>query len=204
MSWSLAALLAALGIGAELINLTGVSGSVVLDWGYWPPGDRNWQFYLHWSLAQVFNATILAVTYLTWNRLGLPRPVLAVGGLAFLVTFAGALWAGRDLGETESLGLEGALRTGGWYRYSRNPQYVCYLAATVAFVVFSGSALVVLMGLVYAPRWLVYPLAEEPWLREQYGAAYEEYAATVPRFLGRGSLRRLVEDVSGSGRSNPD
>jgi protein-S-isoprenylcysteine O-methyltransferase Ste14 len=124
--------------------------------------------------------------------------------VVFLVTFGGALWAGRDLGETESLGLEGDLRTGGWHRYSRNPQYVCHLAATVAFVVVSGSALVLLMGLVSAPRWLVSPLAEEPWLREQYGAAYEEYTATVPRFLGLESLRRLIDDMSGSGRSNSD
>jgi protein-S-isoprenylcysteine O-methyltransferase Ste14 len=32
---------------------------------------------------------------------------------------------------------------------------------------------------------LLAPLAEEPWLREEYGGEYESYCETVPRFIGR-------------------
>lgn len=194
MSWSLASLFVVVGLGAELLNLAGVLGSVRLGWNYWPPGDRNWQFYLHWTLEQVYNASLLAVTVLTWNQLGFPRPVLVAAGAVFLVTFGAALWAGRDLGETETMGLEGELRTGGLYRYSRNPQYVFYFVATIAFAIFSASPLAIGMSAVYITQWLLFPHAEEPWLREQYGAAYRAYTEAVPRFVGRESLRRLTRD----------
>ncbi|MDH3622522.1 MAG: hypothetical protein OES69_13780 [Myxococcales bacterium] len=29
------------------------------------------------------------------------------------------------------------------------------------------------------------PFTEEPWLRKQYGEAYDAYCQRVPRFLGR-------------------
>lgn len=205
MSWSLAHLLVAVGLGAELVNLLGVLGSIRLGWQYWPPGDRNWKFYLHWTLEQVFNVSLLGVTYLTWNQLGVPRPVLAAAGVAFLVTFLAALWAGRDLGETETMGLEGELRTGGLYRYSRNPQYVFYLAATVAFAVFSASPLAIGMSAIYSTQWLLFPHAEEPWLKEQYGAPYQAYTEEVPRFVGWETIRRLTGDFGlNNGQSNAD
>ena len=189
------------GLSAELLNLAGVLGSVRLGWTYWPPGDRNWQFYLHWTLEQVYNVSLLAVTYLTWNQLDFPRPVLAAAFLAFLLTFGAALWAGRDLGEEETMGLEGELRTGGLFRYSRNPQYVCYFVATIAFAIFAASPLAIGMSGVYLTQWLLFPHAEEPWLREQYGAAYRACTETVPRFAGVESLRRLTSDFRSQRRS---
>jgi protein-S-isoprenylcysteine O-methyltransferase Ste14 len=34
--------------------------------------------------------------------------------------------------------------------------------------------------------WLTFlPLAEEPWLRDQFGEHYERYCDRVPRFVGR-------------------
>ncbi len=50
----------------------------------------------------------------------------------------------------------------------------------------------------YATWWLVMPFAEEPWLREQYGEAYEQYAARVPRFVGRGTIRALRHTITGN------
>jgi len=86
------------------------------------------------------------------------------------------------------------LRTGGWYRYSRNPQYVGYILATVAFPVWTGAPLTVPLCGLYLVWWLSFPLAEEPWLHEQYGRAYEGYAEDVPRFVGRQTIAALAGD----------
>ncbi|RDI71903.1 methyltransferase family protein [Halopelagius longus] len=182
----------AVGAIAGLGNLVGIVGSA-LGWAdYWPPGDRNWNYYAHWTLSQVVNASIAGVTYLDWNGLGLPRPVLAVGGVLFVVWYGAAIAAGLDLGVEETKGLKGELRTGGWYRYSRNPQYVCYVVATVGFAAMAGSALVAALCAIYLAWWVALPFAEEPWLREEYGEAYERYAERVPRFVGPRSVRALV------------
>jgi len=117
---------------------------------------------------------------------------VAAAGAVFAVGFVGAVLAGLDLGTDETAGLEGDLRTDGWYRYSRNPQYVAYMAATVGFAVFAATPLAIGMCLPLLALWVVLPVTEEPWLREQYGEDYERYAERVPLFLGLASLRALT------------
>jgi protein-S-isoprenylcysteine O-methyltransferase Ste14 len=39
---------------------------------------------------------------------------------------------------------------------------------------------------------LLLPRAEEPHLRAEYGDEYERYAANVPRFVGRTTVRSLL------------
>ena len=174
-------------------NLAGIVASAVGWADYWPPGERNWRYYAHWTLSQVLNVALLAVVYLDWNSLGLPRaPTLAVGTVLFLGGFAVAIAAGYDLGVEETSGLEGELRTGGWYRYSRNPQYVGYVVATVGFALLANSALVTIVCAIYFGWWLALPFAEEPWLRDQYGEDYERYAERVPRFVGPRTIRALA------------
>ena len=205
MSWSLAVIGFLVGITAELGNLVGVIGSITSDWNYWPPGERDWQFYLHWSLEQLYNVSILVVTYFTWNRLDFPRSLLVVAGGLFVLCMVAALYAGSDLGREESMGLEGELRTGGLYQYSRNPQYVFYVGATITFAIFAASPLVAVMSVVYLSQWFLFPLAEEPWLREQYGDAYDAYAGRTPRFIGRETYSRIRRDAIDllTGRPSP-
>jgi protein-S-isoprenylcysteine O-methyltransferase Ste14 len=182
----------AVGTVAKVVNLLGVTTSAAGWTDFYPFGERNWQYYLHWTLELVFNVALLVVTYLGWNSLGLPLGLLAVAGGVFVLGFLGAVLAGLDLGSDETTGLEGELRTGGWYRYSRNPQYVAYIAATVGFAVLAATPLAIAMCVPLLALWFVLPFAEEPWLREQYGEAYERYAERVPRFLGIASVRALV------------
>ncbi|MFC7231370.1 methyltransferase family protein [Saliphagus sp. GCM10025308] len=181
------------------LNFVGVLATIAGRADYWPPGERDWRFYAQWTLAQTFSVFLLAVAVLDWNSLGLPRtPTLVAGLVLFVPSFVAALAAGRDLGSEETVGLTGELRTGGWYRYSRNPQYVAYLVATVGFALLANSALVSALCALYVCWWLLLPLAEEPWLREQYGEAYERYAASTPRFVGVRTFRRLSSDRSNS------
>ncbi|SEW12196.1 methyltransferase family protein [Natrinema salifodinae] len=184
----------AAGVGLGLTNLAGIVASALGLVDYWPPGERDWQYYTHWSISHGLNVVVLALTSLDWNGLGLPRgPSLVAGAALFVAGYAVAIAAGLDLGVEETKGLAGELRTGGWYRYSRNPQYVGYVAATIGFALVANSALVAVVCAIYLAWWLALPFAEEPWLRERYGDDYERYADRVPRFLGRRTVRALVD-----------
>ncbi|AEH36893.1 methyltransferase family protein [Halopiger xanaduensis] len=189
----------AAGVGLALANLAGIVASALGLISYWPPGERDWTYYVHWGISHSLNVVMLALTYLSWNSLGLPRgPSLAAGAVLFVGGYAVAIAAGLDLGVEETKGLAGDLRTGGWYRYSRNPQYVGYIVATVGFALLANSASVAVVCAIYLCWWLSLPFAEEPWLRERYGAEYERYAERVPRFVGRETLRALVGRDAGT------
>jgi len=180
------------GLVAGLANTVGVLASAFGDSDYYPAGERDWRYYSLWGLSHTLNVAILVVAVGQWRTVVLPAPMVAGAAVLFVVGFAVAVLAGLDLGVDETQGLTGALRTGGWYRYSRNPQYVGYLLATVTVPVWTGAPLAAPLCGIYVVWWFCFPLAEEPWLREQYGAAYVRYAERVPRFVGRHTLRALL------------
>lgn len=190
----------AVGLVAGLANTVGILASAFGDGDYYPPGERDWRYYSLWGLSHLVNAAILVVAAGQWRAVAVPLPVTAAAFVAFVVGFAVAVLAGLDLGTEETQGLTGELRTDGWYRYSRNPQYVGYALATVAFPVWTGTPLTVPLCGIYLVWWLVFPLAEEPWLSEQYGEAYDRYAERVPRFVGRHTLRAISDRVAGQTR----
>ena len=75
---------------------------------------------------------------------------------------------------------------GGLYRYVRNPMYLAVVTAVV------GQALLlwrpVLLGyavVLAAVTWAFVRGYEEPALRRQFGPAYDEYRAAVPRWFPR-------------------
>jgi len=118
---------------------------------------------------------------LWWLQLLIGIPLIAVGfGLTFYAYF--------DLGIENTYGADESLVTGGLYHYSRNPQYVASIMGYLGIGAAAGSsvvwALVALAVLVYS----LMPLAEEPWLRKKFGADYDHYMKTTPRFL---SWRKL-------------
>jgi protein-S-isoprenylcysteine O-methyltransferase Ste14 len=177
---------------AGLANTVGILASAVGHSDYYPPGGRDWTYYALWGLSHAVNGAILVLTYLQFGTLAIP-PAVSAGAFLFVVLgFAIATAAGFDLGVDRTTGLEGALRTDGWYRYSRNPQYVGYVLATIAFPLWSGAPLSLPLLGIYLVWWLAFPHAEERWLCEQHGEAYEAYAERVPRFVGRHTLRKLL------------
>lgn len=181
----------AVGAVAGLAHLTGIVVSVVTDHRYWPPGERDWRFYATWTLSNVLNGAILATAALDWGSLGVPLAARVAGAVLFVGGYAVAIQGGRDLGFEQTLGLEGDLRADGLYRYSRHPQYVGYVVATGGAVLAFASAWTTPLLGIYAVWWLVLPLAEEPWLVEQFGEDYERYRERVPRFVGLRSLDPL-------------
>lgn len=158
-----------------------------------PPSRRSWQFYSTWvgSWIALSGAFLLAV--LDENSLRLSLMVrFGVGVPLFLAGAALIGWGFRTLSLYSSLGLGGQLIRGGPYRWSRNPQYVGVCAYLAALTLLSGSQLAAIACLAISLWFVMAPFAEEPWLAEQFGAEYEAYCRTVPRFLGLPHRAKVV------------
>lgn len=150
-----------------------------------PPGRDSWQYRLVWTLTDVSAVGIVAVGLLDWNTFVLDHWLrLPVGGALALGGGAFALWGIRHLSWHASLGLEATLIRTGPYRWTRNPQYVGDIAMLVGWGIVFDSALAWVLCALAIAWFALAPVAEEPWLREQYGEPYERYRREVPRFLG--------------------
>jgi protein-S-isoprenylcysteine O-methyltransferase Ste14 len=193
----------AVGVLAGGAHLAGILVSITTDHRYWPPGERDWRFYATWTLSNVLNVAILAVAALDWGSLGLPLPARVAGAVLFVGGYAVAIQGGRDLGFEQTLGLAGDLQADGLYRYSRHPQYVGYVVATVGGMLIPASTWAVPLLGIYLLWWLALPLAEEPWLLEQFGEDYERYRERVPRFVGLRSLDPLAAEGDSTGGREP-
>jgi len=118
--------------------------------------------------------------------------VLTIGGLLVIETTARFALQGR--GTPAPWAAPERLVARGSYRFTRNPMYVGVLALIV------GQAFLLGRGILFAwaaVAWLIFHLFvvlhEEPGLRRQFGAEYEGYLRTVPRWLPtttRGPFRR--------------
>lgn len=72
----------------------------------------------------------------------------------------------------------------GLYRYSRNPMYVGVLTILFGEALWLASwRLLAYAGLIALCFTLFVRLYEEPALRRQFGASYEHYCQTVPRWI---------------------
>lgn len=150
-----------------------------------PPGRGSWEFCFTWTLTSVALAGGVVLGFLDWNRWLFPHWIrLPVGGLLIVVGTSYAAWGLRILGSHASLGLGGQLVSSGPYRHSRNPEYVGDIVALIGYAVVCNSLLVLVVAALGGAWFALAPYAEEPWLRRQLGASYEEYARRVPRFIG--------------------
>ncbi|AFK21296.1 hypothetical protein HFX_6172 (plasmid) [Haloferax mediterranei ATCC 33500] len=190
---TLSEVLLGIGLVAGVVNLGGVWASILGYTSYYPLGEKNLQFHAFWGLSHTLNLSLLGLGILQFGTLGLPTWVFYLGIVLAIVGFVTVTISTFDLGVEQTQGLEGELRTDGLYQYSRNPQYVGYVLATVGYAFIAGSPFAIPLCGFYLAWWFSFPLAEEPWLREQYGDEYEQYLDRVPRFVGLRTLRLLVQ-----------
>lgn len=115
-----------------------------------------------------------------WPRALGVAPLL--GGIA-IMSWAAALF-GRHGTAIRPLMPSSALVLEGPYRFSRNPMYLGMLGVLVGVACLLGTALPWLVPPVFvALLTRVFIAPEERLLREQFGDAYETYAARVRRWL---------------------
>lgn len=191
-----------LAFGAGMVAVAGILGLLVVtlatDRQLWPPGDRTWAYYLHWSLVGLFNISIVAAAITDWNSWLLARPASLVVGIVLSVTGAAVFVRSAGVMDADEVsGVTGDLYTEGPYAYSRNPQYVGMIVGLVGFALAVNSPVVAALAAAHVGWVLLLPLAEEPHLRAEYGTAYERYAARVPRFVGLRTLRRFRRELAG-------
>lgn len=90
------------------------------------------------------------------------------------------------------------LVTGGLFAHARNPLYLGNLLLLLGLLIIfnsPGAYLIVLPLAVFF--YVAIVAAEEAYLRERFGEAYEEYCRRVPRWIP--DFRRLRETVAGLG-----
>ena len=86
-------------------------------------------------------------------------------------------------GAVEQGGAKGTLRTEGMYRYSRNPQYMADIGIVSGWMILSAAPWAMVVGLAGIAVLIAAPFSEEPWLKDKYGSAFEQYATRVGRFF---------------------
>ena len=135
---------------------------------------------------------IVAIAVPAWIAAGALRPgerPHLVGLLPLLGGFALLVWCVRDFyvagkGTLAPWSPPRHLVTIGLYRYSRNPMYVAVAMMLAGWALaFASSTIAIYTGFVIGAFHLRVVYGEEPWLARTHGAAWEEYAARVPRWL---------------------
>lgn len=122
---------------------------------------------------------------LDWNGPGSRWIALVLAVLGLSIALAAVLAFVRKRTTISPLAPEcsTALVTGGVYRYSRNPMYLGWLLMLVAWGVFLGNPLALLvlpLFVAYLQRFQIQP--EERALAQKFGADYAAYRRSVRRW----------------------
>jgi protein-S-isoprenylcysteine O-methyltransferase Ste14 len=111
-------------------------------------------------------------------------PLWLIGSLVVLWSFWDFTFKGR--GTPVPIDPPKELVVTGLYRYVRNPIYVGVLAIFLGhFLWFGYWALLIYTVLAFIGVHFFVVLYEEPTLKRKFGAAYEDYLKTVPRWIPR-------------------
>lgn len=152
----------------------------------WPPDEAGkWKYHAFWwpFRALVLGTCVLSV--IDYRSAGtLPAAVFAIGWVLLVSGFGLAFYITKELGWRDAHGEAGALKTTGWYGWSRNPIYVVTICGLLGLGLVTHSFSVYPLVAIWALLYVLAPFLEEPWLERQFGQPYEDYAKQVPRFVG--------------------
>ena len=153
---------------------------------FWPtPGAGTWQSYAFWSLFRSLNVLCFAVGIADRGAafIGLPTAIRIFAGVILAFSLLVFRYSFVVLGRDNSYGAQQGLVTDGIYHWTRNPQNTILIVVygALAVAVDSGATFVLAVAMMAVYALMV--LAEEPWLRGRYGAAYDDYCHSVPRFF---------------------
>ena len=149
-----------------------------------PPGCRSWHYILTWICffaAVGLNAILLFLDWSSWVfsddlRFLVGIPLALLGGLL-------AIWGGGTVGWKNSSGVRDGFISTGPYRFTRNPQYLGDNVFFVGLCIVANSEILWITHALPALVFIITPLSEEVWLKEQYGDAYEQYRRKTSQFL---------------------
>ena len=168
-----------------ILLATVVWSAVRPDHRVWPPPGRgSWQYlvtWIGWFVAFALNACLLFLDWNSWIlggdlRFLLGIPLALLGGLL-------AFWGIATIGWKNSTGVKDGFSPSGPYRFTRNPQYVGDTVLFLGLCIIANSQLLWITHALLSLWFIIAPLSEEVWLKEQYGEEYERYRREAPRFL---------------------
>lgn len=162
---------------------------------FWPSAS-GWRHHLAFGLFRLFcGATVVyafsALALYDWGR----WPQYAIGLPIMVLAFGITLWGYRFLGLDNTYCESGGLVTGGIYAYSRNPQYVTSVLATVGLGLTAGSMVTLALAGVLFLLYFLFVLNEERWLLRGYGKAFKDYMRSTPRFVDERSFIRARDAI---------
>lgn len=151
----------------------------------WPPERAgNWQYHAFWWPFRTLVLGTCVLSVIDYHSAGaLPAMVEIIGWVLFVVGFSLAFAITRILGWRDAHGEAGALKTSGWYDWSRNPIYVVTIVGLLGLGLVAHSRLVYVLVAIWILLYVLAPMLEEPWLERQFGASYDQYKRRVRRFL---------------------
>jgi protein-S-isoprenylcysteine O-methyltransferase Ste14 len=142
---------------------------------------------LVWAFCAVhFSLVVLAAMKSTWHFI-LPTRLALGGGMVLAGVGAAlslsAVYAFRSFKRLNFLD-QTRLVTEGIYRWSRNPQLVGWTLVLVGLGLVRGSAMVLLLALIFLGGYRLSLPIEEELLGRLYGEAYERYRRRTHRYFG--------------------
>lgn len=151
----------------------------------WPPVKATAGIKIRvWLMTTLIFAAAFMLGLMDWNHFNWPASLRWGIGLPLVIIGNVIVWLGvSKIGMAATSGEATGLKTDGLYRWSRNPQYMADITILFGWGILAASIWtmpVLILGLAVL---LVAPLAEEPWLQEQYGAIYQDYRKTVRRYI---------------------
>jgi protein-S-isoprenylcysteine O-methyltransferase Ste14 len=151
----------------------------------WPtPSTKCWQHYTFWPLLRGGLGLTILYCLLTAHWPGSGETVRFAAGLICVSIGLGfTIYGYFDLGIENTYGADEGLRTGGLYRYSRNPQYVASILAFFGAGLGNGGLNTVILCALAILVYVILPYTEEPWLQKAYGDVYLNYKRRTPRFF---------------------
>lgn len=145
-------------------------------------------FFARWRVRLSYPCAILVL----WFARPTPRSILWGAPIGLLGLFARARAAGH-------LHKQKILTTTGPYGYTRNPLYLGSAILTLAAAVASRSWIsAAILGIYFAVFYSIVMRREEAELRQHHGAAFDEYARSVPLFFPRLTPAKLSFAGAGS------
>jgi protein-S-isoprenylcysteine O-methyltransferase Ste14 len=131
---------------------------------------------------------LIVAAVLVWRSRGAASPAWLVAGLALcLAGQALRAWVLGQVpdgtsGQNEKL-VAVSLNTTGPYAYTRNPLYVGNLGITLGLCLIAHDPLLLaVVAALFALQYRAIIAAEEGFLRDRFGPAFDDYCSHVPRF----------------------
>ncbi len=171
---------------ALFVLLLGATWSVAFpEKRIWPPpSKRSWQHAITWILFYLVFGLNLVLVFIDWNNWVFDNILRLIVGIP-LMTLGSMLlaWGIRTLGVRNTSGLPDGFIQEGPYRFTRNPQYLGDIFLFVGLSIVANSLLLWIAHFLLILTFLVTSIAEEDWLRIQYGDDYRTYFSETSRFL---------------------